>query len=186
MTENKPGIEKKGAQRGDLRLVSPDFEARRPAPQKADASSHLIVGIGASAGGLEAFKTFFENMPSDSGMAFVLVQHLAPDRKSMLAEILAKTTAMTVAEAVDGAEVLPNHVFVIPPDATLTLANGRRCQTGAAPGASAPNRYLPVLPRQGSGRECRLRHPVRDRERRLSGLGLHQGTWRPDDRPSRV
>ena len=66
-------------------------------------------------------------------MAFVLVQHLAPDRRSMLAEILGKSTAMTVAEAVDGAEVLPNHVFVIPPDATLTIANGRLVVVKPAP-----------------------------------------------------
>jgi two-component system CheB/CheR fusion protein len=114
-----------------LRLVSP--ESARSAEQKANGSSHLIVGIGASAGGLEAFRAFFEYMPADSGMAFVLVQHLAPDHKSMLAEILAKTTAMTVTEAVDGAEVLPDHVFVIPPDATLSIANGRLVVVKPAP-----------------------------------------------------
>ena len=54
----------------------------------------LIVGIGASAGGLEAFRTFFANMPPDSGMAFILVQHLAPDHKSMLAEIIGRSTSM--------------------------------------------------------------------------------------------
>jgi two-component system CheB/CheR fusion protein len=131
MTEDRRNPEKKGMQRSDLRLVSSEREAPRSAPQ--EGPSQLIVGIGASAGGLEAFRTFFENMPPDSGMAFVLVQHLAPDRKSMLAEILGKTTAMTVAEATDGAEVLPNHVFVIPPDATLTIANGRLVVVKPAP-----------------------------------------------------
>jgi two-component system, chemotaxis family, CheB/CheR fusion protein len=94
---------------------------------------HLIVGIGASAGGLEAFRTFFENMPTDSGLAFVLVQHLAPDRKSMLAEILGKSTSMAVTEAVDGAEVVPDRVYVIPPDATLSIANGRLVVVKPAP-----------------------------------------------------
>ena len=56
----------------------------------------LIVGIGASAGGLEAFKSFFANTPPNTGMAFVLVQHLSPDHKSMLAELLGKTTEMDV------------------------------------------------------------------------------------------
>ena len=133
MTDDRRKPEKKGGPRSDLRLVSQDGQAPRSATQKAEGPSHLIVGIGASAGGLEAFRTFFENTPPDSGMAFVLVQHLAPDRRSMLAEILGKSTAMTVAEAVDGAEVLPNHVFVIPPDATLTIANGRLVVVKPAP-----------------------------------------------------
>ena len=85
----------------------------------------LIVGIGASAGGLEAFKSFFSAMPADTGMAFVLVQHLSPDHKSMLAELLGRVTAMDVIEAADGVAVKPNCVFVIPPDATMTIAGGR-------------------------------------------------------------
>jgi two-component system, chemotaxis family, CheB/CheR fusion protein len=84
----------------------------------------LTVGIGASAGGLHAFNTFFENMPADSGMAFVLVQHLAPDHKSLLAVLLGKMTAMPVTEAEDGMSVVANRVYVIPPDATLTYKNG--------------------------------------------------------------
>ncbi|HET6654754.1 MAG TPA: chemotaxis protein CheB [Gammaproteobacteria bacterium] len=90
-----------------------------------DSEMPLIVGIGASAGGLEAFKTFFQHMPADSGMAFVLVQHLDPDRQSMLTELLQRETAMPVAEAEDGAPVEPDHVFVIPPNASLTIENGR-------------------------------------------------------------
>jgi two-component system, chemotaxis family, CheB/CheR fusion protein len=80
----------------------------------------MIVGMGASAGGLGAFTTFFGNMPADSGMAFVLVQHLSPDHKSMLADILGKATAMAVTEAEDGMPPAANTVYVIPPDATLT------------------------------------------------------------------
>ena len=84
----------------------------------------LIVGIGASAGGLDAFKSFFANTPADSGMAFVLVQHLSPDYKSMLADLLGKTTTMRVIEATDGVAVEANCVFVIPPDATMTMEGG--------------------------------------------------------------
>src|SRR6185437_4909977 len=76
--------------------------SNRPAPQQAS----LVVGIGASAGGLDAFKTFFMNMPSDSGLAFVLVQHLSPDHKSMLADLVGKATAMTVLEANDRMRVM--------------------------------------------------------------------------------
>ena len=84
----------------------------------------LIVGIGASAGGLDAFKSFFSAMPTDSGMAFVLVQHLSPDYKSMLAELVGKSTSMDVIEATDGVAVIPNCVYVIPPDSTMTIGSG--------------------------------------------------------------
>ena len=84
-----------------------------------------VVGIGASAGGIEAFRLFFEAMPPDSGMAFVVVLHLSADRKSMLPEIIARWTAMPVAEAADGDLVEANRVYVIPPGHVATLRGGR-------------------------------------------------------------
>jgi two-component system, chemotaxis family, CheB/CheR fusion protein len=84
----------------------------------------MIVGIGASAGGLEAFKSFFTYMPADCDMAFVLVQHLAPAHHSLLAELIGRSTTLTVQEAIDGEAVQSGHVYVIPPDATLTIAEG--------------------------------------------------------------
>ena len=84
----------------------------------------MIVGIGASAGGLDAFKSFFANMPADSGMAFVLVQHLSPQHDSMLTELVGRSTAMPVVDAADGEHVQANHVYVIPPDSTLTIDGG--------------------------------------------------------------
>jgi two-component system CheB/CheR fusion protein len=95
------------------------------APAKPGVLLPLIVGIGASAGGLEAFRTFFTHMPADTGMAFVLVQHLAPDHKSMLVDLLGASTKMSVVEASDGLEIQANRVFVIPPNATLTVQAGR-------------------------------------------------------------
>ena len=80
----------------------------------------LIVGIGASAGGLAAFKSFLTHMPADSGMAFVLVQHLDPQSPSLLVELLRSQTKMPVAEAKEGISIAGNHIYVIPPDATLT------------------------------------------------------------------
>jgi two-component system, chemotaxis family, CheB/CheR fusion protein len=81
----------------------------------------LVVGIGASAGGLAAFRSFFDNMPADTGMAFVLVQHLDPHHKSMLVELLRPHTSMGVVEAQDRATLAANQIHVIPPNATLTL-----------------------------------------------------------------
>lgn len=83
-----------------------------------------IVGIGASAGGLEALTTFFQAMPPEPGIAFVLVVHLDPQHVSILPELLQKQTAMTVLQAADGLVVKPNHVYVIPPNRNLTILNG--------------------------------------------------------------
>jgi two-component system CheB/CheR fusion protein len=85
----------------------------------------LVVGIGASAGGLEAFLAFFAHLPPDSGMAFVLVQHLSPDHTSLLPEILARAAPIPVVEAEHRMRLEPNRVYVIPPDATLTVEDGR-------------------------------------------------------------
>jgi two-component system CheB/CheR fusion protein len=88
------------------------------------ASRHLIVGIGASAGGLTAFQSFFAAMPADTGMAFVLVQHLDPDYESALAEIIGDCTTMPVTKAIDGTVAAPNTVSVIPPNAILRIEKG--------------------------------------------------------------
>ena len=84
-----------------------------------------VVGIGASAGGLQALDSFFRNMPSDTGMAFVVVTHLASGKVSTLPEILARYTTMPVAEASRNAQVKPDHVYVCPPDLVLTIKSGR-------------------------------------------------------------
>ena len=89
-----------------------------------------IVGIGASAGGLEAFEQFFRACPADSGMAFVLVSHLAPGHVSLLTEIIQRVTAMPVLEAVDQLEVEPNHVYVIPPNRDMAILH-RKLQLSA-------------------------------------------------------
>ena len=83
----------------------------------------LIAAIGASAGGIEAFSELLKNLPADTGMAFVLVQHLDPKHHSMLTELVSKQTAMRVEEVADGTKVQANHVYVIPPNATMTISN---------------------------------------------------------------
>ncbi len=91
------------------------------------ADNFPIVGIGASAGGLAAFEAFFSGMPQDeaSGMAFVLVQHLAPDHKSMLAELIGRYTPLPVLEVTDTLTVAPNCVYIIPPNHDMALLNGQ-------------------------------------------------------------
>ena len=95
-------------------------------PIVSPGSSFPIVGIGASAGGLAAFEAFFSGMPADTepGMAFVLVQHLAPDHKSILAELVQRFTRLQVFEVEDGAVVQANCVYIIPPNRDIALSKG--------------------------------------------------------------
>ena len=85
-----------------------------------------IVGIGASAGGLAAFEAFFSGMPPivNPNMAFVIVQHLAPDHKSILTELIQRYTRMQVLEVEDGIEVKPNCAYIIPPNRDMKFLNG--------------------------------------------------------------
>ncbi len=83
-----------------------------------------IVGIGASAGGLEAFECFFRSCPADTGMAFVLVPHLDPEHESLLTEILQRSTRMSVVQVIDQTVVLANHVYIIPPNREMAILNG--------------------------------------------------------------
>ena len=102
--------------------------------------SFPIVGVGASAGGLEAFIQLIKALPDDTGMAFVLVQHLAPTHASALAEILSRATRMPVTEVRDDLTMEPNHIYVIPPDRSMIMAGGA----------------LQLLPREGRG----AHHPI--------------------------
>ncbi len=101
----------------------------------------FIVGIGASAGGLEAFTSFFTYMPPDSGMAFVLVQHLDPQHPSLLPELLARHTPMPVRAITDRMPAASNQVYLIPPNTTLTIDHGVLC---LAPPAEAHGHRLPI------------------------------------------
>ena len=83
------------------------------------------VGIGASAGGLIALETLFRNMPSDTGLAFVVVQHLSPDFKSLMDELLARYTDMAIHKVADGIEVQPNAIYLIPARNDMEMRNGR-------------------------------------------------------------
>jgi two-component system, chemotaxis family, CheB/CheR fusion protein len=83
-----------------------------------------VVGIGASAGGLDAFTQLLSHLPIDTGMAFVIIQHMSPDQESMLSVILARSTQMAVHDVTDGMAVAPNQVYVIPPNVGMTIVRG--------------------------------------------------------------
>jgi two-component system CheB/CheR fusion protein len=111
-----------------LKKETPPVKERTPRSAKTvrvQTSSCPIVGVGASAGGLEAFTQLLEHLPATTGMAFVVVQHLDPEHESALTGILGRATSMPVLEAGQGMLVCPNHVYVIPPNSTMSLARGR-------------------------------------------------------------
>jgi len=83
-----------------------------------------VVGIGASAGGLDACRKFLTALPADSGMAFILVQHLDPTHESMMVDLLASHTSMVVRQAIDGMPIERDHFYVIPPGSYLSIADG--------------------------------------------------------------
>jgi two-component system CheB/CheR fusion protein len=118
----------------------------------AGPDTPIIVGLGASAGGLEAFKSFFERMPADSGMAFVVVLHLPANRRSLLPDILSRWTSMPVLEAVDGMPIRPNCVYVPPPHASAELENG--VLRVSHPAHEAPREHRPIDAFFGSLAAC--------------------------------
>jgi two-component system CheB/CheR fusion protein len=114
----------------------------RPAAEECDNGSSLpmIVGVGASAGGLEAFTELLSHLPGDTGMAFVLIQHLDPSHESHLTELLSRASKMPVAEVKDETRVEANHVYVIPPRCNLGISDGV-LHTPARPGTG---RNMPI------------------------------------------
>ncbi|WP_394836159.1 response regulator [Pendulispora rubella] len=88
-------------------------------------SPPFVVGIGASAGGLEALERFFDCLPNDTNMAFVVVQHLSPDFKSLMDELLARHTELPICLVEDGMTIEPNHVYLIPPKKEMIISGGK-------------------------------------------------------------
>ena len=118
-----------------LRSASPKRKARtarsssnrRVTPARGrprDYNGIPIVGIGASAGGLDACRSFLDALPADCGLAFVLVQHLDPTHESMMVDLLAVHTSMTVIQATDGMPIDRDHLYVIPPGTYLSVEHG--------------------------------------------------------------
>jgi two-component system CheB/CheR fusion protein len=133
---------------GPQKTQKPLKKIIRPTPSRP--SAFPIVGIGASAGGLEAFMEMFRSLPPDTGMAFILIQHLSPQHFSMLSTFIQKVTRMQVQEAVEGVKVEANHVYVIPPSNYLELFHGKLHLTPMPvphAGTMAVNSFLTSLAR---------------------------------------
>ncbi|MGL4378841.1 MAG: chemotaxis protein CheB, partial [Microcoleaceae cyanobacterium] len=134
--------------------MTPDESSQAPTPETPAETSDTtqqdnltkdtlfpIVGIAASAGGLEAFTELLKHLPTDTGMAFVLIQHLDPNHKSLLTEILARTTQMPVTEVTDGMKVERNQVYIIPPNTKMILSQGLLQLT---PREKTSGKYMPA------------------------------------------
>jgi two-component system, chemotaxis family, CheB/CheR fusion protein len=94
-------------------------------PSTPESTDQYIIGIGASAGGLEPINELFDNMPEDTNFSFVVIQHLSPDHKSLMSELLAKHTRMKITEAQENMEVKPNCIYLIPSRKVMTLSEGK-------------------------------------------------------------
>jgi len=127
MAIKKDRAKPKTRQASGITEESPKTKRVRKAisPGQKGKANFPIVGIGSSASGLEALKELFTNMPSDTGMGFVVVSHLDPFPVSMLPEILKKGTAMPVYQVEDGMEVKPNNIYVIPPNKRMGILHGK-------------------------------------------------------------
>ena len=102
-----------------------EISVSKPTDQKiSNEISFPIVGIGASAGGLEALEQFFQNVPKKCGIAFVVIQHLDPNHVGIMPELLQRTTEMKVVQVTDHLQIEPNHVYVIPPNKSMSILNG--------------------------------------------------------------
>lgn len=113
------------------------------APLTKSANQFPVIGIGASAGGLEAFKKLLKAIPENSGMAFVLVQHLDPTHESLLPELLQKVTAIPVLEITDEIRVEPNHIYIIP-SSKMLIVNDGKLELSPRPAKSKTERNLPI------------------------------------------
>lgn len=133
---DEPGSQGAGGTRQDATGVPHDGD-----PDSPRVPACTVVGIGASAGGLEALGELLNALPSDTGMAFVLIQHLDPRHTSALAGLLGQRTELPVLEVTDGTVARPNRVYVIPPNAKMTIARGVLSLT---PRPEGGERYMPI------------------------------------------
>src|SRR5215813_5668234 len=101
----------------------------------------LIAGLGASAGGIQAFQQFFQQVPAKSGIAYVVILHMSPDHDSHLAQVLQTTTKMPVTQVNERVKVQPDNVYVVPPNQHLTMQDGH---IQVSPNIEIQDRRAPV------------------------------------------
>ncbi|HCS54621.1 MAG TPA: chemotaxis protein CheR [Planctomycetaceae bacterium] len=124
--------QKDGEDSPELRISGKEDQTPEANPEIVDSLPYQgtkqefpIVGVGASAGGLEALEAFFDHMSPDSGLAFVVVQHLSPDFKSVMDELLARHTKIQIHRVTDGMQVEPNSIYLIPPKKEMIISDGK-------------------------------------------------------------
>jgi two-component system CheB/CheR fusion protein len=121
-------MKKKTTEDGKAAEGGPE-ESQDPAGERNQAQETAkpfpIVGLGASAGGLEALKTFFSHVSKESGMAYIVVVHMTPKQPSMMPDLLQKVAPIPVSAARDGEDIQPDRVYIIPPDREITVYQGR-------------------------------------------------------------
>ena len=173
----------------------PDATPTNAPADEQPGSPFLVVGVGASAGGLEAYTELLEALPANPGLALLLVSHLDPDHKSHLPEILGRVSKMPVREVAEGMTVEVDHVYVIPPGTSMALIDGHLTLSPRPP---RPVPHMPIdhLFRSLAGHPeepGRRRHPLRQRQRRGHRPAGDQGgrrrspsprTRRPPEYPS--
>jgi two-component system, chemotaxis family, CheB/CheR fusion protein len=109
--------------------------------KKLEVEGFPIVGIGASAGGFEAFSRLLRTLPSESGMAYIFAQHLDPHHESFVADLLAKVTPLPVAEVQDGMKIVPDRVYILPPNKSVVVSDGHM---KLEPRVATPGKHMPV------------------------------------------
>ena len=120
-----PAAKKKAAvKKTPVKQTKGAARAKRATSNPKETNDFPIVGLGASAGGLEALEAFFSHMPPDSGIAFVVIQHLSPKHKSIMGSLLSKKTKMKILELKDGMKVQADHVYLNPPSKDVVIING--------------------------------------------------------------
>ena len=126
-TNNKPDQNpaEKSIQKPDEKRKSPSRKKNNTSIKTEEIDRFPVIGLGASAGGLNALRSFFAELPVKSGMSFVVMIHMSPKQPSMLQELLQKVTEVPVSTAQDGQTAEPDHIYVIPPNKEITMFRGR-------------------------------------------------------------
>ena len=110
---------------GDNSIVTKSVASINSAQKQSSSNELFVVGVGASAGGLKALELLFDHVPIDTGKAYVVIQHLSPDFKSMMLELLSLHTHLSIYRVEDGMKVEPNSVYLIPPKKEMIISDGR-------------------------------------------------------------
>ncbi|TMA83291.1 MAG: chemotaxis protein CheB, partial [Deltaproteobacteria bacterium] len=137
----KRANKKPGVRKGRTAQPRTPHVARAPLTEARSTAKPTVVGIGASAGGLEAFSQLLQALPDDSDLALVLVQHLAPQHESALPSLLGAKTRLLVHQVTDGMHIEPGHVYVIPPNVQMGITDG---ELHLAPRPGDRTQYTPI------------------------------------------